>query len=77
MPRIEALGLFLCLATGLGYGAVQAGVAWDEVSYFEHSDHILAWWNEGAPLSAAALSEAWAYDRYLNPHPPLMRACWR
>lgn len=72
--RIEYGVLWLSLVLGLCIGSGQAGVSWDEVTYFDFSDHVRAWWQRGAPLDAAALEEAWAYDRYLNPHPALMRA---
>jgi 4-amino-4-deoxy-L-arabinose transferase-like glycosyltransferase len=72
--RIEYGLVWLLLVCGLGLGSQHAGVAWDEVTYFDFSDHVRDWWQSGAPLDAAALEHAWAYNRYLNPHPPLMRA---
>lgn len=72
--RVEAGVLWIVLVSGLVVGSNHTGVSWDEVTYFDFSDHVRAWWRAGAPLDAAALQQAWAYDRYLNPHPPLMRA---
>lgn len=72
--RYEHGVLWVLLVLGLGIGSQQVGVCWDEVTYFDFSDHVRQWWSSGAPLDAASLERAWAYDRYLNPHPPLMRA---
>lgn len=72
--RVEYGVLWLLLVLGLCIGSQRAGVSWDEVTYFDFSDHVRSWWVSGAPLEAAALDQAWAYDRYLNPHPPMMRA---
>lgn len=66
--------LWVLLVLGLSLGSQRAGVAWDEVTYFDFSDHVRKWWNSGAPLDAVSLDRAWAYARYWNPHPPLMRA---
>ncbi|HET8936011.1 MAG TPA: hypothetical protein VFN67_21340 [Polyangiales bacterium] len=72
--RVEYGVLWVVLVLGLCIGSQHAGVSWDEVTYFDFSDHVRHWWSNGAPLDAAALDHAWAYDRYLNPHPPMMRA---
>jgi hypothetical protein len=72
--RTELASLFLLLLVPLTCGATYAGVCWDEVTYFDFADHVRDWWRTGASLSDAALTQAWGYDRYLNPHPPMMRA---
>jgi 4-amino-4-deoxy-L-arabinose transferase-like glycosyltransferase len=70
---VEVAVLFAALLATLLAASSGFGLAWDEVTYFDYADSIRGWWRSGAPLNEAALSRAWAYDTYSNPHPPFMK----
>jgi len=70
---VEAGCLFALLFSILIVSSLDFALTWDESIYFNFSDSIKQWFFSGAPISEESLNKFWAYNTYLNPHPPFMK----
>jgi hypothetical protein len=83
LVRLAPLGIFLAAFLVVAFTTGDYGVTWDEPPYFHASDLHIQWFadfsqdliqgNPSKALDDKRIQEAWHWDPYHVPHPPLSR----